>query len=132
MGIDAPLQFLDLAQSIVLLERSLGVDPFRSAAALNATNAELNLTARYTTDALRAYGNPDATTLLPVAYAISLQYVISATLKLVLDLPAVRFEPVSIPVQNGNALTQALKGRCEVGAAAPMLTATLTNAFASY
>jgi hypothetical protein len=113
------------------LDRYVG-DPFRSAAALNATNGEINFTARYTTDALRAQANPDATTLLPAAYAISLEYVLSATLKLVLDLPAVRFERVSIPVQNGKALTQSFKGRCEVAASSPMLTATLTNAFASY
>lgn len=107
-------------------------DPFRSAAGLTKTNAELNFTARYTTDTQRNFANPDATLLLPAAYAISIEYVISATLKLVLDLPAVRFEPVSIAVSNGGAMTQAFKGRCEVGASSPMLTATLTNAFAGY
>ena len=113
------------------MDRYVG-DPFRSAVGLNATNAELNFTARYTTDTQRAFANPDATTLLPAPVAISIEYIVSATLKLVLDLPAVRYEPVSIAVQNGKALTQSFKGRCEVGASSPMMTATLTNAFASY
>lgn len=113
------------------MDRYVG-DRFRSAVGLNAINAELNFTARYTTDTQRNFANPDATTLLPAPVAISIEYIVSATLKLVLDLPAVRYEPVSIAVQNGKALTQKFKGRCEVGASSPMLTATLTNAFASY
>jgi hypothetical protein len=113
------------------MDRYVG-DRLRSAVGLNSIAAELAFTARYDTDALRSLANLNAATGIPNSVAISIEYVVSASLKLVLDLPAVRYDPVSIAVQNGNTFTQSFKGRCEATSSAPLMTATLTNAFAGY
>ena len=105
---------------------------FRSAVGLDGIGAELNFTARYLTDTQRNFANADVATGIPASVAISIEYIVTASLKLVLDLPAVRYDPVSIAVQNGKTLTQSFKGRCEASASAPLLTATLTNAVPAY
>lgn len=107
-------------------------DNVQSEAFLAKISAELNVTARYVTDAIRAYGATGADGILPDAQAVVLTWALSTYMKLVVTLPAVRFEPVSVPVQNGGTMTVDLKGRAEVGAAAPMITAVLTNLTAAY
>ena len=106
-------------------------DVTESDAFLQAVAAQLSVTARYTTDALRTLGATGGVVLPPIQ-AVDLTWTLSTYLKLVITLPAVRFEPVSIAVTNGGLLTQQLSGRAEVAAGGPMLTAVLTNARATY
>lgn len=107
-------------------------DNLESDAFLEKVDAALDITARYTTDALRALGQNAAGSVLPAVTAVTLSWQLSAYLKLLVTLPAVRFNPVSIAVQNGGLMTQQLTGRAEVGAGGPMVTAVLTNQQAVY
>lgn len=107
-------------------------DNLQSDAFLAKISAELNLTARYTTDAIRALGATGVDGVLPDPHEIVLTWAIGPYVKLVLTLPAVRFEPVSAPITNGGTITVDLKGRAEVGASAPLLTAVLTNLTSAY
>ena len=106
-------------------------DYLQSDAFLEGVAAQLSITARYTTDALRSAGVTAVGSVLPALQALELDYMLSPALKLVFTLPAVRFEPVTAPITNGGLITVQMSGRAEVGAAAPMLTAVLTNAQAA-
>lgn len=106
-------------------------DYLQSDAFLQGVAAQLSITARYTNDALRSAGVTIQGSVLPAVQAMELDYILSPALKLVFTLPAVRFEPVTAPITNGGLITVQMSGRAEVGAAAPMLTAVLTNAQAA-
>lgn len=107
-------------------------DNLESDAFLDKTDVSLDITARYTTDALRIFGKTGANGVLPDPFSIQLSWTLGPNLNLVVTAPAVRFNPVSIAIQNGSLIQQQLSGRGEVGAGAPMITAVLTNARASY
>lgn len=106
-------------------------DVVRSDAMMSKLEGALNITARYTTDALRAYGAAGSDGFLPDPVQVEIDYVLSTYLKLALVFPAVRFRPVNVPAENGGTMTQQLSGRAE-SSTSPLITATLTNAYASY
>jgi hypothetical protein len=112
-------------------DRYVGDSNFPSLAALTKQDVDFNLTARYNTDALRAYGSLGSN-LLPTAQQFDIEYTLSASLKLTLTAKNVRCEPVNVPVQNGGTMTVGIKGRAEVDASNAMLTATLLNSHATY
>ena len=60
------------------------------------------------------------------------EYAIDSNNKLVITCPAVRFEPQPRGVGGEGLRTETWRFRAEQTAAAPMFTATLTNAIASY
>lgn len=103
-----------------------------SAVYLDGRSAEINATVRYTTDQVRTFGKTGADGVLPDAFEVSFTWALTQYVKLVLTFPAVRFEPVGVAIQNGDKWTVDLKGRAEIGAAAPMVTAVLTNQTAEY
>lgn len=107
-------------------------DNLQSDAFLATRGVDLSITARYVTDALRAFGAVGADGVLPDPFAVALTWRLTDNLKLVVNLPAMRFEKVSVAVQNGGLMTQDLRGRAEVGSGAAMITAVLTNALTGY
>lgn len=107
-------------------------DNLQSDAFLMSRGVELNIDARYTTDALRAFGAVGADGVLPDPFAVTLTWSLGTYLRLVISLAAMRFEPVGVAVQNGGNITQSLRGRAEIGSGSPMITAVLTNAYESY
>lgn len=113
----------------ITLDRYVNGAEYVAAAILEGQDVAVDVTARYSTDALRAYGVPDGTHLPPVQ-SIVFSWTLGA-MTLLVTCAAVRFEPVNAPVTNGKTITQQLKGRAEVGASTPMLTATLTNTMAT-
>jgi hypothetical protein len=116
----------------IALDRYVGDSAYPSTAILEGQDVALALTARYNTDALRAYGALGSG-LLPPVQEVDFIYVLTASqLQLTLTCQNVRFEPVDLDTQNGKTMTVALKGRAEVGASNALLTATLLNAHASY
>jgi hypothetical protein len=113
------------------LDRYAG-DRQQSDAFLSAMAAEVDATVRYTSDAVRQYGIAGTDGVLPDPVAVELDWILSPYMKLSVTLPAVRFSPMDVPVQNGGLMTVALKGRAEISAGAAMLTAVLTNLTAAY
>lgn len=114
----------------ITLDRYVGSSAFVSAAFLEGLDISVDLTARYNTDALRAYGTLSGSLGVPSVQTVEVDYVVGAN-SLTLVLNAVRFEPINAPVANGKTITLSIKGRAEVGASAAMLTATLVNNVAS-
>jgi tail tube protein len=112
----------------ITLDRYVGSAEYVAAAILEGQDVAFDLTARYSTDALRAYGVVDPNYLPPLE-SLSLAWAPggSPAYSLTVAAPNVRFEPVGAPITNGKTITQALKGRAEVGASVPMLTATLVS-----
>lgn len=113
------------------LDRYVGNSNNVSLIALNGMSVDVNLTARYQTDVLRAYGALGANPLPPVQ-TLDVVYSLGASLSLTLHLSNIRFEPVGVPTTNGKAMTISMKGRAELDATNAMLTATLVNAHATY
>ncbi|MET3665903.1 phage tail tube protein [Caulobacter sp. 1776] len=131
------VQVARITRGTLKISNSIEMDRYagenvQSDAFLAKISTDLNLTARYVTDAIRAYGATGSDGFLPDAQEVALTWSLGTYMKLVVTLPAVRFEPVSVPVQNGGTMTVDLKGRGEVGAAAPMVTAVLTNLTTAY
>jgi hypothetical protein len=104
----------------------------QSDAFLEKIDGMFDLTARYVDDTLRAYGVAGTNGFLPNPVTVELDYSLGTYLSLSIVASAVRFEPVSVPTSNGGLMTQKLSGRCEVGAAGPMITATLVNTQVAY
>ena len=109
----------------ITLDRYVGNTALIAAAILEGQDVAVDITARYSTDALRAYGVVGAGFLPPVQ-AVEFDYVLGA-MSLIVSCPAVRFEPINAPVSNGKTVTIQMKGRAEVGASTALLTAVLTN-----
>ncbi|MFM8281970.1 MAG: phosphopantetheine-binding protein [Planctomycetaceae bacterium] len=59
LGADIGLDSLDVAQAVVLLERSLGIDPFRRATTIAPLRTVADLIAAYVTALRDAPGLPD-------------------------------------------------------------------------
>ncbi len=114
----------------ITLDNYIG-DAFVDDAVLEMQDIAINASVRYQTDALRNLATPDATLLIPPVQSLSLEYILSANASLVLTLPNVRLEPMSVPITNGKTTTIAVKGRAEGSAASPMMTAVLTNTYAT-
>ena len=115
----------------ITLDRYIGDAAYPSTAVLESQDVAVSLSARYNTDALRAYGALGSG-ILPSVQEVDFVYSLGASLSLTLSCMNCRFEPVDLDVQNGKTITVAMKGRGEVGASGPMLQATLVNAHASY
>jgi hypothetical protein len=116
-------QVIDASMTItndLTLDRYIGSSEYVSAAILEGIDVAIDMTARYSTDALRAIGVVDPSFLPPVQ---TLSF--GGSYSLTAALAAVRFEPINAPVTNGKTITQTLKGRAEVTSGAPMLTMTL-------
>lgn len=109
-------------------DRYVGDSEYIAAMILEGQDVALDITARYSTDALRQFGVVDPAYLPPLK-SLSLQWAPggSPAYSLTVAAPNVRFEPVNAPVTNGKSITQALKGRAEVSAGQAMLTATLLS-----
>lgn len=104
-------------------------DEYLSEAWREGFDASFDLTARFSNDVLTSLG--DLTTgQVPDAHSLTVEFAVSVSSALVFNFPVVRFEPTGVPVSNGGAMTVRLRGRAEVGAASPLLTAQLTNAIA--
>ncbi len=109
------------------LDRYIQNSAYVAAAVREGMDIAVDVTARYNTDALVANGVVDPN-YLPAAQAVVLTWApTGSAYSLALTLPAVRFEPVGKPVNNGKTITIALKGRAEVGASAAMATAVLVS-----
>jgi hypothetical protein len=114
----------------ITLDNYIG-DAFVDDAVVESQDCAINVTARYSTDALRNLASVDATLLVPPVQSLSLEYVLSANAGLVLTFPSVRFEPMNVGIQNGKTMTIQLKGRAEGSSGSAMMTAALTNQFAT-
>lgn len=95
---------------------------------LEGRTAALNLTGRFKGAALRDLGKLASNAYLPGVYDIELAWVLSASLSLVVTVRNQRFAKVGVPTSGPGRLDVALRGRGEVGASDPMITAVLTNA----
>ena len=106
-------------------------DAFVDDAVVEAQDVAINASIRYSTDALRNLATVDATLLIPPVQSLSLEYVLSANASLILTLPNVRLEPMNVGVTNGKSLTIGVKGRAEGSSGSAMMTAVLTNTYAT-
>ncbi len=117
--------------AVIDKDRYVGDADHVSLLALDSLSAQVTLSVRYNTDALRSQGVVGNGTI-PTATAVEIDYSLGGNLSLGVLMPNVRWEPVAAPVANGKTITLSMVGRAEGNATAPMLTATLVNAHASY
>ena len=94
---------------------------------LDGRQAAVNLTGRFKGAAMRDLGKLEAGQFLPEAYDLETAWQLTATLKLVMTLRNQRFAKVGVATPGPGRLDVALRSRGEVGAAADMVTAVLTN-----
>lgn len=99
---------------------------------LEGRTAALNLTGRFKGAALRDLGKIGVGQYLPGTQDIELGWELSAGLKLVLTVRNVRFAKVGVGTSGPGRLDVPLRGRAEIGASDPMVTAVLTNGVATY
>lgn len=99
---------------------------------LEGRQAAANLTLRLKGAAARDFGKIEVGQDLPEAMDLELAWELTATLKLVLTLRNQRFGKVGIATSGPGRLDVPLRARGEVGAAADMVTAVLTNTQATY
>lgn len=92
----------------------------------------LNLTGRFKGSALRDLGKLPVGGYLPDPQDIELEWALSANLKLVLTVRNVRFAKVGVGTSGPGRLDVPLRGRAEIDATDPMVTAVLTNSQSSY
>lgn len=119
------------------LTNSLGEDAYHGSALVEDVQLEgrmvaLNLTGRFKGAALRDLGKIATGAYLQGVQDIDLEWTLSAALKLVLTIRNVRFAKTAPGMGGPGRLDVPLKGRAEVGAAAGMITAVLTNGQATY
>lgn len=94
---------------------------------LEGRTAAINLTGRFKGSALRDLGKIESGAYLPGAYDIERSWVLSASLSLVVTVRNMRFAKVGLATSGPGRLDVALRGRGEVDATDPMITAVLTN-----
>lgn len=94
---------------------------------LEGRTVALSLTGRFKGAALRDLGKLESGQYLPGVQDIELAWALSVSVKLVLTIRNVRFAKVGVGTAGPGRLDVALRGRAEVDASDPMITAVLTN-----
>jgi hypothetical protein len=122
----------DVTLTNVLGEDNYHGSKFIDDVQLEGRTVSLNLTGRFKGAALRDLGKIGVGQYLPGTQDIELAWELSANLKLVLTIRNVRFAKVGIGTGGPGRLDVPLRGRAEIGASDPMVTAVLTNAQAAY
>ena len=122
----------DVTLTNVLGEDSYHGSKFIDDVQLEGRQAATNLTMRLKGSAAREFGKIAVGQVLPDPLELELAWELTATLKLVLTLRNQRFAKVGVATSGPGRLDVPLRARGEVGAAADMVTAVLTNAQATY
>lgn len=117
----------DVTLTNVLGEDSYHGSRFIDDVQLEGRQAAVNLTGRFKGAAMRDLGKLEAGQFLPEALDLETAWQLTATLKLVITLRNQRFAKVGVATSGPGRLDVALRSRGEVGAAADMVTAVLTN-----
>lgn len=122
----------DVSLTNILGEDNYAGSKFVDDVQLEGRTVALNLTGRFKGAALRDLGKIEVGQYLPGVQDVELPWELSANLKLVMTVRNVRFAKVGVGTGGPGRLDVPLRGRAEIGAADPMVTAVLTNSVASY
>lgn len=122
----------DVTLTNVLGEDSYHGSKFIDDVQLEGRQAATNLTMRLKGSAAREFGKIAVGQTLPDPLELELAWELSAALKLTLTLRNQRFAKAGVATSGPGRLDLPLRARGEVGAAADMVTAVLTNSQAAY